>query len=260
MKRGLFYICVLLIIFVLFVSCNNQSMNQHSNFSFDYFASSDSSKTFTGDENSMSCSEQSLMNEQINKDDQILSKTTNAPFSKLITKKYAEQLFFSSGFLFWRYNPVVSFQYTMRDIEDNFPVECLRKNNDDSAYSIYKTAEGGLVYCFYTKESYSWILHHASYLKNTLTKKEFSNLKKGNSIEDVAKIDLAFSSINDYTSKMNFNKEKSIHLLKDSLLVIEYEAKDQGMTIKNLTFYDDYKYIENGVVYNYQILEQDYIS
>ena len=255
MKRGLFYICVLLIIFVLFASCNNQN----SNSSF-YSSASNASKAFTGDENSMSSLEQSLMDEQISKDDQILSKTTNAPFSKLITKKYAEQLFFSSGFLFWRYNPVVSFQYTMRDIEGNFPVECLRKNNVDNVYSIYKTAEGGLVYCFYTKESYSWILHHASYLKNTLTKKEFSDLKKGNSIEDVAKIDLAFSSINDYNSKMNFNKEKSIHLLKDSLLVIDYEEKDQGMIIKSLTFYDDYKYLENGVVYNYQILEQDYIS
>lgn len=210
-----------------------------------------------------SLSDEQEMLEKSNIENKIIGMVSDKSNSRLISKKYSEQQIFEIGFLSRPFNPSLSFNYYMYWLETqyNLQIECVRKVDDKNYYCLFKTKEKGFVYCFFSDHFSSLPINNSVYLKQTLTKSDFSNLKLGDSIESVTEIDSAFKAYYDYNlSKHPITTYK--HLLKDGVLVIEYEEN----IIKNIDFYDDFLvpiygdfYVPGeSNTYTYKILEQDY--
>lgn len=253
MKIIITYVCISIIFILSLTSCSLK--NQDTNHDKDTSMLPNSSK---GTKDKMEELEQKIIHEKGKKEEQILIKESVQPYWELIKKSYPEQSFFSNGILFRRYSPTSSFQQYLYIIEEDFPIECLRKIGNENAYVIYKTNEGGLIYCFYKQMYGTWTLNHSTYLKNSLSYNDFSNIKEGYSIDDVAAIDLAFKSMNTFLNRQSSSVYESIHLLKDGLLVFEYEKNDDKIIVKSQEYHSDFKYSINEIVCDYSILPQDY--
>lgn len=236
---------VLLVLFVFFLSsCGKANLNNET------------SAVNTASENNNSILA-SVFQERINENKKILSKVSKKKKSKLITESYTEEHIFEKGFLYRLYNPVYGYNPTMGMFDECFgiKVECVRKVDNESYYCILKTKENGYVYCFFRGNSSELILYNSCYMKELLTKSQFDTLKIGDTIESVTKIDSAFLSRYNYYISVESTLTESVHLLKDGLLIIEYE---NGI-IKQIGFNNDFTYSANGgIVYNYKIFEDDY--
>jgi len=248
MKKSNIMIIIILAFWILLSSC--ATYNEDSG-----FEKINSSESTDGSENNLNDLEEQLILQQKNKENRVLDKKSIQPKESMIKTTYPEQSFFKD-IIFWEYNPVVSFQHYLYSVEEDFPVECFRMLDDNNAYSIYQTDKNGWIYCFYSKIYDTWILSHSTYLKKAMVKSSFSSLSLGDDVENVGKIDPAFNAINNYLLQQNQNIDKYIHLLKDGLLVIEYNENTNA--VKTITFFDDFKYETNGVKYDYSILPQDY--
>ena len=88
-----------------------------------------------------------------------------------------------------------------------------------------------------------------------MTYDDFKNLKVGDSIENVKKIDSAFSSMYDYNTMRGWPVQTSRHLLKDGFLIIRYENE----VITSIEFNEDFtEYNEYLGLFCYKINEEDY--
>jgi len=201
----------------------------------------------------------------------VLSKAETQDYDTLIKRSYPLSAFLERGWFFRLYNPVYSYQINLPDVEEDFPVECLRRTGDSTAYTIYKTDEGGMVYMFYVNRYSNWTLYRMVYLETELSHQDFLKLKVGDSIEDVEKIDSGLRSMRNVIKSLPNTHEivwlsSYVHLLRDGNIVIQYtEADDKSMRIENITFHEDFKHIVNEFdIFNridyddYTILPQDY--
>jgi hypothetical protein len=193
-----------------------------------------------------------------------LEKDSRRPYDKLISARYPEQGFFDSNVVGRFYNPVMGFQISLCMVQDEYgyTVECLRRISDTSAYCIFKTDEGGLVYCFFRKEYSSWDLHNASYVKNALTKDAFAGIGVGSSFRDVSSVDNLVDVYEAYATKWQMKEFCSVHLLKDCLVVIDFSSSDSQYFVKGIRYFNDFKFVLdelNGIVYDYTILPEDYL-
>lgn len=137
--------------------------------------------------------------------------------------------------------------------------------SDNTAYSIYKSPQGGYVYVyFYDVGGNYWCKSHIAYRENVLRYDDFkvltggltpAELKALNSVKgeiphytvaDVANID---SGVNAYLS--NIDKEDSTwwywdsyHVLEDGLFIIRYNAREDNRIIR-MEFYENFVYNEN---------------
>lgn len=255
-------IFLLLMLLILFLSaCGKANINSDTPqviTGSEY--NSDTLSEIVSGENSMSENNNSFLSslEQKSKNEnkKILSRVSRKKKSKLITENYTEEHIFKKGFLFQFYNPVKGYNPTMDMLDEYYgiKVECVRKVDNESYYCILKTKENGYVYCFFRGNSSELSLYNCCYMKESLTKSQFDNLKVGDTVENVTKIDSAFLSCYNYLILVESPLTKSIHLLKDGLLTIEYEND----VIKNIDFNDDFVYSENGIEYSYKILKEDY--
>lgn len=250
-------ITLLLIVVLFLVACKAPNSNI-STFNENLNGGSNMSENRSG--NSTSSIEHQKTETAKEFDREMFSKMTNDDYAKKIRKVYDEQKFFKHGFLFRFYNPMQGYNPTMQLIveELGFEIEYVRNVDKENYYCIFKTKENGLVYCFF-REIYSELtLYNCAYLKEKLTKSNFDNLKVGNTIEDVIKIDTAYAAIYNYFVSVGSFPDESIHLLADGLMVIKYEESNQINIIKNIDYRKNFIYNRNGINYSYKILTEDY--
>ena len=199
----------------------------------------------------------------------ILERLDNdTPYDELITKEIDIHDFLSEY--------TCSYGYTVPpfigELDDDFTIECLRKNDADYLYSVHKVKQGGLLYLFYgNTEGYiqsSWDYY---YVVKPVSKAEFKKIKIGSTIEDVEAIDPATTifkqHIVDYiesntTSEVNDDGCMTVHYLTDGSYRIYYEMKDERFFVTNITFYpynydeiEDYGFART----DWHILPQDYL-
>ncbi|MBQ4119813.1 MAG: hypothetical protein IJD45_05435 [Clostridia bacterium] len=242
-------IFILLILLVLFLSaCTKANLDSGTN-----SQSTSGESEMNKNNSSLSVSSKQEIAEKYV---EILSRASRKKNSDIITKSYTEEHIFEKDFLYQFYNPVNGYNPTMSMLEQHFgfKIECLRKLDEENYYCIYKTKENGFFYCFFSKVGSEFMIYNSCYSKETLTKADFKNLKLGDSIESVTKIDSAFLAIYNFYTKKEYPLPYSLHLLKDGLLIIEYENNN----IKKIDFNADFTYSKNVIKYNYKILKDDY--
>ena len=155
--------------------------------------------------------------------------------------------------------PLLSEWPTIRQYNKHFPIECLRRMSDDRTYCIQKTDAGGLYYAFFYKNC----LISTVYSKKILYQRDFNGIKIGDSIAKVEQIDPTTTELKDIALKYGRSAHKSKHLLKDGLIVIDYQIQDGTYVITEKNIYPDFKLkgkagdIEYS--YDHSILPQDYI-
>jgi hypothetical protein len=201
-----------------------------------------------------------------------LGKESLLPYDELISMSYPEWGFYEHGIPYQLYIPAASYQITPYGLQEfGYAVECLRRTGDTTAYCMFKTDEGGLVYCFLSKEYSSWLVHHAVYVKNALTKDAFAGIGVGSSLRDVSEVDstvaLREAELMRWKDEGLPEKFFTVHLLRDCLVVIDYSYSDGQFLVAGIRYFDDFKLefdesfmfgITNGVTYDYTILPQDY--
>ena len=237
-------IFILLLLLILFLSaCGKADLN------------SDTQQGITNGENNKDIIA-SIKQERVNENKKILSKVSKRNKSKLITKSYTEEHIFKKSFLYRLYSPFYGYNPTMGMFDEYFgiKIECVRKVDNERYYCILKTKENGYAYCFFRGDSSELILYNSCYMKELLTKSQFDTLKIGDTIESVTKIDSAFLSLYNHYISVESTLTQLVHLLKDGLLIIEYEND----VIKKIDFNKDFTYSENGIIYDYKIFKDDY--
>ncbi|MBQ6687499.1 MAG: hypothetical protein IJN03_03135 [Bacilli bacterium] len=229
---------------------NKEELDDNKNVSVEY-------KELSDEEKEILLGEKETSKQEISKvDKELLLKVSDKKKSELITEIHNEEDIFSKISLYRLYEPGYGFNPTLEMFDQyiGLKIECLRRVDDQNYYCVYKTKENGYWYCFFRNTYSQFTLYNTCYLKETLTKADFKNLKLGDSIESVTKIDSAFLAIYNFHTKEESALPYSVHLLKDGLLIIEYENNN----IKKIDFNADFTYSKNVIKYNYKILKDDY--
>ena len=123
-----------------------------------------------------------------------------------------------------------------------YPTDAIRTKENGGVYTVYDTDTGYRFYMFFDKNNdYSIPVGFPIVIKNLLSLSDFSDLKVGDSIEAVEKIDPVATLYKRTITEVwqlnpigasNYAEEgvpcTSIHYLTDGLLVIEYEMLENG--------------------------------
>ncbi len=254
-----FYIFLLFMaIIVGLTACKNSSDI------FDNSKTTFSEPTRPGSELSMDKSEESFRQERNQKQEIILNRNSTDSYKSLLTHTYSEEQVFLKPLTGLRfYNPTYGYQQWMYILEEEMPVELLRRTSEETAYTIYQTSEGGLFYAFFIDEYGYWIYSHGAYMKKALTKSDFDSVKEGTSAAEVQKVDPVTDV---YISCFEDNEEPvSYHLLKDGILCIRYTRSESDLTVQGMEFSKNFALVshmqtEPPLTYDFRILPQDYIS
>lgn len=200
---------------------------------------------------------------------------SDAPYESVITTQTSDEIL--DDYLFWLMQSWKSAARFEGDIYDAYGIECLRdagytEHGNWRTYSIHKLESGAIFYLFYEDA----FLRNTVLMTKSLTKADFSEIKIGDSIEKVEniepataywkKIDLKNRELypDDYGDEDGFTQPL---LLKDSLLIIIYEFRDNDYYIEDIVFHDDftsvypdfkYALTSEADVYHYAILPEDY--
>jgi len=197
--------------------------------------------------------------------DEIISRANNEPYQQLITRTYPEKEFIDKNFI----RPLIGFESWMGSsiatVDRNYPAECIRRVDDDWAYTIHKTNKGGLLYRFYTdkEEEYRtmrWRFSHSVYVRKKLKHSRFKSIKPGDSWRKVNRID---PIVNIHLNKLV--DTVSVHLLQDGVLLIEYVYdqynKKHHSRVVYVDFFPDFiATVRDGPTFDCRILPQDFIA
>lgn len=113
-----------------------------------------------------------------------------------------------------------------------------------------------MVYLYFEKIYSQWVLHHSVYVKKSLEQSDFQDLRLGDTIEDVEKIDPVAGVVKKYTTF-----PWTVHLLRDGIIKITYTINDNGIyIISEIQRDDNFELNLDNVVHDYTILPQDYIQ
>ncbi|MEG0570123.1 MAG: hypothetical protein RR497_00580 [Oscillospiraceae bacterium] len=226
-------ICIFLLFCILLTGCNKAEEEQKSMTS--------SNKTHSDTETTQTLATAS-----------ILERSSRKSYKRLIKKSYHQKELISNLSYFGADN----FNTMLDEINEKYPVECIRTFDDSLTYCIYKLKEGGLLYVFF----HSDILKFADYVfvvKDTLYKKDFDKLRSGDSISEVESIDKGTKLINSiYTEYLN--NKTTFHMVKDGFMKIEYTSQSRDIStykVKSVEF------VPNGgklTQYSYYLLPEDY--
>ena len=164
---------------------------------------------------------------------------------------------------------------TIKQMEEDFGIECLRKNPAGNYYSVHEVKQGGLLYVFYKP----WIQPGAEYLKiynwlyaqKTLSFQNFSAVKEGSAYQAVEQLDPVVVAA--YTNRMEiYNQQResqdetksmySMHYLQDGIISVFSVLRDGAMVVTRVDYRPDFQvdYYWEGRMpkYNGRILPQDY--
>jgi len=176
--------------------------------------------------------------------DEILALASREDYNLLITKTISDEDI-KKGLMhkFHYLNSAVS---TIMTYNRLYGIECLRQIDDERVYAIQKTDSGALVYTFFEQG----IQFHSIIAIKNLSYADFDDVKIGSDISIV-------ESINPVS--------RSMHLLKDGVLVFSYEKDSEGnYKVTEKQYFDDFiterVTTDFGLNYHfdYSILEQDY--
>ena len=188
-------------------------------------------------------------------------------------------------FLFGSYLATSSKKPCLDRISELYPIEYLRRIDDDTLLTIYKTEDGNndtiYVYFFFknhgdNKEEiiYSdwWLFGDVWFSSKTLSKDDFKNIKIGSQAVEVQKIDAVTKQFVGDIREDNLwvdwvqNDEKiyaptvSRHILSDGILTIEYEINEKGLGFVKNVEYSQYISISDytsGKKFNVLLNEND---
>lgn len=200
---------------------------------------------------------------------------TDAPYESTITTLTPNEIL--DEYLFWLMRIQQSNARYTGTINEDYGIECLRdagrtEHGNWRMYSIHKLATGAVFYMFYE----DCLLRNTVLMTKSLTKADFSEIKIGDTVEDVAEIEPAaiyWKNIRGKNKELYPDAYKDVggfttpFLLKDGLLIIIYELKDNDYYIEDIVFHDDFKSVYPDFKYNftseedvfdYRILPEDY--
>lgn len=212
--------------------------------------------------NSSTDIEKQFTSEIAQKTEDILTRANTEPMDKLITTIYSESQLFSAIHILNLYNPMVSYQQYLDEIDTIAPIECIRKTSDETAYSIYKT-EKGLVYLFFKNLYNRWVLYNSVYVQKSLSIEDFHAVSVLDTMDEVGIVDPAESEIKLLLGEA-VEAAITVHLAKNGIAVIWYQAQGGDLVVSNVQTFDnfqwtDYQWDKQGITYDYQILDQDYL-
>ena len=192
---------------------------------------------------------------------------------------YEEELLFNTDGRFWLNRDACFFEGTSArqnssaGIMAAYPTSAMRCRDDGSVYTIYDTDTGYRLYLLFSGENdYVTTVGFPLVIKDKLSYTDFAELKNGDSIEQVEKIDsIAGLYKKELTDVFNANSKgaegfaemgypyTSIHYLSDGILKIEYTIlEDKYVVITDMEFNEDYKLVSaNGKTVNYKIADAD---
>jgi hypothetical protein len=192
---------------------------------------------------------------------------------------YEEELLFNTNGMFYLNRDACFYEGTNARQNDSsaimaaYPTSAIRHRDDDSVYTIYDTDTGYRLYLLFSSENeYVTPVGFPLVVKEKLSYADFSELKIGDSIEQVEKIDsVAGLHKKELIDVFNVNSKgaegfaemgypyTSIHYLTDGILKIEYTMlEDKYIVISDMEFNKDYQLISaNGKTVNYKIMDID---
>ena len=190
-----------------------------------------------------------------------------------------EELLFNTNGMFYLTRDACFYEYTSARMNDSgaimaaYPTSAIRRRDDDSVYTIYDTDTGYRLYLQFSSENeYVTPVGFPLVVKEKLSYADFSELKIGDSIEQVEKIDsLAGLYKKELIDVFNVNSKgaegfaemgypyTSIHYLNDGILKIEYTVlEDKYIVISDMEYNKDYQLVSaNGKTINYKIADID---
>lgn len=127
---------------------------------------------------------------------------------------------------------------TLEQVNDLFPVEFLRRTDDNKYYCVYKTQNNGRVYLFFT--GLDFMTEQYFYVERPLSYSDFKNLKEGDSIAQVESIDPAAGIFKTAFGNAQSPFNISYHYLTDGIVEIRYNYLDSQYFIERLNYYSDY--------------------
>ena len=192
---------------------------------------------------------------------------------------YEEELLFNTNGMFYLNRDACFGEGKSARVNDSgaimaaYPTSAIRHRDDDSVYTIYDTDTGYRLYLLFSSENeYVTPVGFPLVVKEKLSYADFSELKIGDSIEQVEKIDSVAGLIKKELIDV-FNVDfkgaaaraergypcTSIHYLTDGILKIEYTVlEDKYIVISDMEFNKDYQLISaNGKTVNYKIMDID---
>ena len=158
----------------------------------------------------------------------------------------------------------------LTDIAADIGVECLRKTETGSLYSVHEVKQGGNLYMFYTNYSNFPDYHGVVqwfYVQKQLTHQEFSGIREGSTIDTVKKVDPVTQIFeNLYHADTAYwdaiGGFQSWHYLRDGILEFTYKSKDGKLTVTKKVFHDDFKIMRvtsRDEEFDGRILELDWL-
>lgn len=152
-----------------------------------------------------------------------------------------------------------SYLINIMEHQKNYPLELLRKIDDEYLYSMNKVKGGGILYSFYyimrKEDTISIFLHSTVYLEKVLSYSAFKSLKVGSSIDDVLSIDPKTTYTIQRLETSLTTRDASMHLLKDGLLVINYD----NPSVIDIKCFSDWIIPDSfNYSYHFNILPQDW--
>ena len=152
--------------------------------------------------------------------------------------------------------------------DEAFPVQCLRRIDEERLYTIHKTDGGAWFYAFFFASGPQWLLSHTVVAEKSLYSKDFLTVKAGTTLEAVGRIDPAAARYQKLCTELPIpagERVYSIHLLRDGVIRLWLEKQADGsLVVTEKEYYADFK-IPTGfervlLYYDCTILEEDYPS
>ncbi len=212
---------------------------------------------------------------QIQQSDQIVGLHSTEKVAQLITKSVLQEEMMK----FVYFGGSDNFNIMLNHYDTKFSVECIRMFEDDNfaPYCIFRLEEGGYLYVFFHGGDL-WFTDYAFFVKEPLTYKDFDKVQTGSKLEIVEQIDEGFSSYLRTNSVPFGGLAKSVHLVEDGFVVLDYKLTEGEWSsisfestewLKNVVVKSK-KFIPNGQVVldyskqlghkkvrSYKLLEQD---
>jgi len=153
----------------------------------------------------------------------------------------------------------------MADVNERFPIECLRDMGNGHYYAVYETTEGGRLFYFFDGAR-NFEFTHSVYIFKPVAENVYMQLKPGDSTKKVLEMDSAFASAMKKGQATNTvmmdDIQYSFALLENALIVVRYSVTGdtgdvmQDVTVSEIQVFPDKKLIVGKEVKNLQAAER----
>ncbi len=212
----------------------------------------------------------------LERQDRVLSRLDNkTPYKELITKTMDVNAFLDKCYDVRTVGGMMPNPQTLSAIDEDYGVECLRRNKSGNYYSVHKLKQGGLLYIFYRLNTYQsngfydvfgWFV-----TQKKLSYKDFSTISKGSPYEDVEAVDPAADiyeqkllSYLEKTSKQTSIFFVTRHYLTDGIITMNYEFVNGKHVVYYIEYHSNFQvdllFASSYPSYNGRILDIDAIQ